>query len=1527
MLVINILCILFALYNAETQTACQFTTQRNQQEYHPFTSITTLPFDGEPPDDYIWGHKGLIGGVNQNDTIYLIGGTYKVTLHDQVMGEGPCRWWYRMNAYDSWIAYDNTVRLENITTIQSLWEGSPWVPPYYIMPTITPPSDAFPWPRYIAGEQGGFICQNNQCGTYLNNRIYVINPMMASEDLQQWDNWAKMIIFDMDDSDPHYLSESEFTSDPPFNYNGTLKLAGLGCTAHNGTHIFHFNWAVSHVLYDSYQTTYAYHPDTDQWTLLSGNPGNKFSPACTGDLSGRYVYLFAGTATHLTLLSGDASNPTDKYDTWTDTWTRLPSTADYPEIYGRENAMSMLDRSARSIIITGGSIWTGACTYRCWVQVNTVEIFRVDTEDWIIAEDETEAITIPGSSAFVAMVKVDNFMPDIHANINDDISADMMFLFGGGTHNGYSNDIRFMSTLTEREYYPDDMVFIEGQRPTDEEIETTAFDPWQRFEIAFRIVMTEGIVYDIDDSWNISFSIDGKSIDEINAEYDTQIMTRPPCQCWGRQCQSMPQNVKSVTVIELMIPSRRTLHNGYCVDRELPWIFWYDKASNITVIATNGQYTHYKEFVFEFMKIELISVEEAIQSEVIRGCKVTNQSHGVLSNFAIQCDGYTCAKCPMFPRIGRVDAQGRTKSLALRNEIEYNLLMNDVLLGAYVRQDYVEHQLIGTETLNTESLIAVVRVRTAVGTWYQECFYNFTDEFTEDWDTLTSILNHTTNQELWDEVIDQLNSNHNENVIAAYSILTEMIAHDDVPEGENSAQEITNALQNIMDTHTDNHTVEELTTNLALVDLLTSDTALVEPRIVLEISSEFIPSVLEMALSLLTDSETEYEPGVLADTVQNLGEIANSAASNLLNVSNLTESTRQHLVEDVQQIMNTEMTGSWQGEVILHIRDGSITKGYIINKDEPCELDDVLVEIPPHNAATKSDTLKCIITTTVEDEITINLFNGSGTRVFRTNDTCFPYFISMNIPSKYSGAFERALTGDWYHETIQFPQCTFWNVSEEEWSGEGCFVYEMNSDSVTCACTHLTTFKVSVEEFDPKAELLSNSDVREFNWMNMQKHPTTWVTMVLMVIVLSVACICVPNNHADRPIIAYEDIIYKEFRDQHLDSYQQWHEIQGMDRFYSKTYYCLLSMSLFKTYLRNDHTVLSVFERTDGTNLSSKQRIGLFLLYMYMIMMADAIFYGRQQERRPMGELTASILISLLATLPVYIIRKLFEWSKPMVVKSTRTMPFVTQEDTSSYIASITELKGTRHPGVKLVRKCMNCVNTNVSGKLAVAQEIRLILFNYNFPLPQLCKMMAWAILIATSLMCIIIAVTYGIRFDIRSDQYESAFLEMDNNKCWNMSLQLLARSEVLSSQILEIQAEQARDKSYSDDFDLLIYDSTKWILNVLISFLTSVFIWQPASIYFVTCCKIWAFHNGFIMEFSLANMMMFLANYCCCGWVCGGFSRRRDVKVSNTDSSSGFNHLLCDDHQLDMIGFLCHDDFFIHLPENSVVDLDPIHQ
>jgi len=233
------------------------------------------------------------------------------------------------------------------------------------------------------------------------------------------------------------------------------------------------------------------------------------------------------------------------------------------------------------------------------------------------------------------------------------------------------------------------------------------------------------------------------------------------------------------------------------------------------------------------------------------------------------------------------------------------------------------------------------------------------------------------------------------------------------------------------------------------------------------------------------------------------------------------------------------------------------------------------------------------------------------------------------------------------------------------------------------------------------------------------------------------------------------------------------------------------------------------------------------------------------------------------------------------------------------------------------------------------------------------------------------LSVLYGIQFDVKFHQLkanemnlqaaDSAINGFDEQygECWRqLSHRANIEYEVQTNQSLAIQAEQERLAAISaprvGDFPLAesVGNSTKWLLNVLMSFLTSVFIWQPLSIYILTWMKIWAFHNGLIMEASLYNLCQFL---CCCFFRCAKSKSRKHHKqmleFSMADSSmnqngtannsevgyptspkkmsyvredsevelsvSGSSGFGPQDRALDLIGFLYNDDLFVDLPDD----------
>eukprot|EP01083_Nonionella_stella_P301832 1037784_1 len=309
--------------------------------------------------------------------------------------------------------------------------------------------------------------------------------------------------------------------------------------------------------------------------------------------------------------------------------------------------------------------------------------------------------------------------------------------------------------------------------------------------------------------------------------------------------------------------------------------------------------------------------------------------------------------------------------------------------------------------------------------------------------------------------------------------------------------------------------------------------------------------------------------------------------------------------------------------------------------------------------------------TQASDTISVNIYNVSSEPNEYQSTSCFPYLITMQLTD-----FDYVSDGNMsLGETYPFPSCDFWNITDSLWDTTGCFVYNLTNETVTCGCTHLTTFSVSEDKIvlEPTVRILTEPDWEEFSLYNLYRYPTVWLTCLLFLIVFAILCRINPRSAKikTRSIISFEDIIYKSVQEEKL-----YKDIAGKEIRYITDYMpnqhllghglrivaptkaakkslCQLQLRLFRTYLRNDHTLLSVFQRTSGTNFAVKQRLGCFFMYLCNIMVITGVFYGLEQSN-PIQDVFASLIISLFSTLPVFMVRWIFTNSKPFEVKSTK---------------------------------------------------------------------------------------------------------------------------------------------------------------------------------------------------------------------------------------------------------------------------------
>jgi hypothetical protein len=512
--------------------------------------------------------------------------------------------------------------------------------------------------------------------------------------------------------------------------------------------------------------------------------------------------------------------------------------------------------------------------------------------------------------------------------------------------------------------------------------------------------------------------------------------------------------------------------------------------------------------------------------------------------------------------------------------------MDDVLLSNTYAEQHMPNGITGTVGLDVDesSIIVIVGAETVYGGWTSNCFYDF---IVVDWQSLSEVLESgMTVDQLFASAVHHMNSSVSD-ILVAYSVLEELYTTESLPNGIDQADIqaiIEQTIVEMMATAPAVETVNELVTQISIMEALTANPDLVTLALIETIALVYIPEMLEDIQEIVAN-ETTIED---AEIIQTIGEITTNVAENLITaftdpMSTATASERQNLttllIDTTQNIMHFTLQQAWLNETLEHLHSDncSKTKGAVRSTNwTACGYDEGVQLLMPSEWVIDGDVteFECVITTycepmyivvdnrtqnvtnlnsshAVTNQSAINLYghNTTGT-IYNTTSSCAPYLIIFDINDDNREFFQVVADGDWTttNNSFKHPVCQYFDTDGNKWDGEGCVVADVTNVTVTCACTHLTTFRVITNEIDPKANTLVLSDFRELKPENIQNYPTTWVTMLMVVVVLGVACICVPNTSADKPIIAFEDIIYKDFRDQYLHKHQQWHEIHQIDR-------------------------------------------------------------------------------------------------------------------------------------------------------------------------------------------------------------------------------------------------------------------------------------------------------------------------------------------------------------------------------------------
>eukprot|EP01083_Nonionella_stella_P000067 189_1 len=570
--------------------------------------------------------------------------------------------------------------------------------------------------------------------------------------------------------------------------------------------------------------------------------------------------------------------------------------------------------------------------------------------------------------------------------------------------------------------------------------------------------------------------------------------------------------------------------------------------------------------------------------------------------------------------------------------------------------------------------------------------------------------------------------------------------------------------------------------------------------------------------------------------------------------------------------------------------------------------------------------------------ISVNLYeddNHIPINLYRDTDHCDPYLIWFHLNVTQLEHNNYSL----YEETV-FPGCKAWNNSNDEWHDEECFVYDMNEADgiVTCGCTRLGTHRVISESLHLTPHVIASWNWRDISTHTLHDHWIGWMSVaVLFVITIGLGGLKWMDSTVNRPILAYEDVIFLTKRNERMKNDISGKEIAYIERYlgcdggeetfgegmcgrFAIKSLCMLHAKLFVVYLLDGHIFLSIFVRPSGSNISVRSRIGLFFMYLCTIMAVTAMFYGVHIDAYDdMNIVMVSVIISLTSALPVYCVQQLFVKSKP---KSVRKKVFLYEDielqrvhsrkntlDDDSILAYLRESHRDRaaqcirqtedeHANLNevyswsLSRIKRNSINEKIGTldvavdelrktnsnvhRLQLVDDIRITLFNTLYPLPHRCKCVAWLLLICWTCFVALITVLFSLQFDLKYEAIPNPNVnDAATNECWQNDKKLWIESQ------LSYQSIDALNANLSPSM------AVRWSTGCCLSVLLLTLIFEPIFIYCTTWLKIWMFSHHLSMKMSVSNLCSLFAKACS-----DGPSHNYKIARHNTDATDFESHV-----------------------------------
>lgn len=191
---------------------------------------------------------------------------------------------------------------------------------------------------------------------------------------------------------------------------------------------------------------------------------------------------------------------------------------------------------------------------------------------------------------------------------------------------------------------------------------------------------------------------------------------------------------------------------------------------------------------------------------------------------------------------------------------------------------------------------------------------------------------------------------------------------------------------------------------------------------------------------------------------------------------------------------------------------------------------------------------------------------------------------------------------------------------------------------------HLRSFRADKSSLSPQINVISNDDFRAINSETIIRYPGPFLTVLSLLVCFSLVQYMLPKKE-HKPLLAIPDIFKKDIR-QALVNRSGW--VQAMKIYRDDSLPVMTKIwRTFLVYMKDYHTILSVFASNEHTNFSNRQRVACCFMYLITIIAISALFYGRRGEVTDLQTWMIMFWGGLMSCLPVYAIIYAFQFTRP----------------------------------------------------------------------------------------------------------------------------------------------------------------------------------------------------------------------------------------------------------------------------------------